>query len=111
MKPLLIYPFTYGSVKFGKSRFSNGEFEGKTVKQIFSALGAKKGEEKDSVRSVLLKPENDAVVFSDNGKYVRFENAGLFRDTLRCNENGLRFSCAGVDITAGKIQFIFINKR
>ena len=74
-----------------KPLFLSGELEGKTVKQIFSFIGAKSGSAKDEAREALLKLESELFVFSDEGRYLLFENAGLIKGRLRCHENGYGF--------------------
>ena len=65
--------------------------EGKTIKQIFSALGLKKGSEKDAARAAITQLERDCVLFCDGGRYIPFKKAGLIKGELRCHERGYAF--------------------
>ena len=74
-----------------KRGFLDGELEGKTIKQIFFALDAKKGFEKDAVRRAIESLERDNFIFCDDGRFILFENAGLVKGTIRGHERGYAF--------------------
>ncbi|MBP5193801.1 MAG: hypothetical protein J6126_03650, partial [Clostridia bacterium] len=74
-----------------KQAFLSGALAGKTIKQIFAALGAKKGFEKDAVRGTIETLEKENVVFCDGGRYILFDSAGLVKGTIRGHERGYAF--------------------
>ena len=74
-----------------KQAFLSGALAGKTIKQIFAVLDAKKGFEKDAVRGAIETLEKENVVFCDGGRYILFESAGLVKGTIRGHERGYAF--------------------
>ncbi len=72
-------------------KFLNGEFEYKGAKRIFQLLQIKSNYEKDVVRSLLNKLEDEGKIVYTDGKYVLLEHSPLIKGVLKGNERGFAF--------------------
>ena len=72
-------------------KFISGEAENLGVKRICELFEAKSQFEKNAIRNAISELETEGRIVYDNGRFIKFENSGLFKGVVRGNERGFAF--------------------
>ncbi|MBR6737085.1 MAG: ribonuclease R [Clostridia bacterium] len=72
-------------------KFISGEAENLGVKRICELFEAKSQFEKTAIRNAIAELESEGRIVYTNGRFVKFENSGLFKGVVKGNERGFAF--------------------
>ena len=86
-------------------KFNSGEAENLGIKRLFELFEAKTQVEKDAIRKIVEELESEGEIVYKNGRFVLFQNSGLYKGVVKGNERGFAFV-----ITESNGDFFIPNK-